>query len=157
VTEAAEPERAEQEAERALCVLFSRGADRYALRAADVHKVFEPGWINRLPRLPDAVVGITQHRGRIVTVVDLARVFRRSDEPETPWVSPQARILILERGQRHLGLFVDAVDQIANVRLEGEADEAGLRVVSHAGRAICALEARTLALRLLDLAGDDRP
>jgi chemotaxis signal transduction protein len=149
--EPAAPPAEEAPAERALCILFTRGDDRYAVRADEVHKVTEPGWLNRLPRLPPAVVGITHHRGRVVTVVDLAVLF--SSDPPPRRESSASRLVILERGQRHVALWVDAVDQIANLRVP--AGEGGMAVINHAGAALCALEAESLVRRVLGLAGEE--
>ncbi len=141
------------EAARALCLLFRVAEERYALKALDVHKVVEPGWINRLPRLPLSVVGITQHRGRIVTVVDLAAFFgagRRRLE-----TSSATRILVLDQGQRTLGLYVDAVEQIATVRLPpARGQGALLSVFQHQGAAVNALVAPVLLERILGLGED---
>lgn len=138
------------ESERALCLLFRVGPERYALKALDVHKVVEPGWINRLPRLPKSVVGISQHRGRIVTVVDLAVFF--GEAPRRLTANAAARILVLDRGQRNLGLYVDAVEQIATVRLPpASAEDGPLAVFQHQGAAVNALVAPALLGRILDL------
>lgn len=154
MTEASGPVAAPEEEvplERALCILFSRGEDRYAVRADEVHKVIEPSWLNRLPRLPPAVVGITQHRGRVVTVVDIALLFGSRAPPRRE--AAATRLVILERGQRHVGLWVDAVDQIANLRLPP--GEGGMAVINHAGEALCALDAEALVRRVLGLAGEE--
>jgi chemotaxis signal transduction protein len=147
------PAKVAKEAERALCLLFRVAGERYALRALDVHKVVEPGWINRLPRLPPSVVGITQHRGRILTVVDLAAFFGaplRTLEPTSA-----TRVLVLDKGQRNLGLYVDAVEQIATVRVPpARADGGALSVFQHQGAAVNALFAPVLLERLLALGED---
>jgi purine-binding chemotaxis protein CheW len=149
-TAGAAPE--EEAGERVLCVLFRRGEDRYAVRADEVHKVTEPGWMNRLPRLPRSVIGITQHRGRIVTVVDLAELFA-AEEPPPRSHGSGARVLILERGQRHLGVWVDAVEQIANIRFPSDAG--GVALLSHGGEALSALDAGSLVRRVLGLGGPE--
>lgn len=142
--------------ERALCLLFRVDTERYALKALDVHKVVEPGWINRLPRLPKSVIGITQHRGRIVTVVDLAAFFGGKARVLTP--ASAARILVLDRGPRNIGLYVDAVEQIATVRLPTTRFEAApLAVFQHQGAAVNALSAPALLERILALGGEESP
>lgn len=146
----------DQEPERALCLLFRVAGERYALRALDVHKVVEPGWINRLPRLPESVVGITQHRGRILTVVDLAAFFGAPLRPLEP--TSATRVLVLDKGQRNLGLYVDAVEQIATVRVPpATAGGGALAVFQHQGAAVNALFAPVLLERLLALGEDPAP
>ncbi len=100
------------ERERTMCVVFAVGDERTAIRASDVQKVTPPPQLSRLPLLPAALLGVTQHRGRVVTVVDagvvLGGVASRS--------GPEQRLLILERPVRHLALLVDAVFGIEALR-----------------------------------------
>jgi chemotaxis signal transduction protein len=125
---------------------------------ADVHKVVGQAQLCRLPRLPKAVAGITQHRGRIVTVFDAAALLfgvflEGTGEPVR---SQDERVLVLERMQRHLGLAVDAVDEIEPVRLVGDlpaGPTAPLKVAQHRGRAVFAVDADRLLERMLISAG----
>jgi purine-binding chemotaxis protein CheW len=139
---------------RELCLLCRAGDERVAVRTSDVQKVTTVGHISRLPRLPAAVVGITQHRGRVVTVVDARRalflppdddgVFGRA--PNTPTVDE--RLLILERPARHVGLrvaFVDEIEPLALGRDLPPGPGAGLRVVQHRGRALAVLDLERFA------------
>ncbi len=129
--------------ERALVLLFRAGGERASIRAADVQKVTPVGHISRLPRLPSVISGITQHRGRIVTVVDAAALLFGT----APSTSPDARLLILERPVRHLALHVDAVDEIEAVRLSNDlpaADLPCLRVAQHKGRALQVVDVEKL-------------
>ncbi len=125
-------------AERVLCLLFRAGGERFAIRAADVQKVTPAGQLSRLPLLPKALLGITQHRGRVVTVVDAAELLSAGHTS----LGPDARLLILERPVRHLGLLVDAVDEIESLRLPtdlsqlGRAGRPALRIAQQKGRAL---------------------
>ena len=124
--------------ERALCLLFRAGGERFAIRAADVQKVTPAGQLSRLPLLPPALLGITQVRGRVVTVVDAAALLAAGRCLHTD----DARLLILERPVRHLGLLVDAVDEIESLRLPTDlsqlarAGRRALRIAQHKGRAL---------------------
>lgn len=134
---------------RALCVLCRVGPERLAIRAADVHKVVGNAQACRLPRLPAAIAGITHHRGRIVTVFDAAALLFGSP-PGSP-TGPDARILVLDRMQRHLALAVDGVDEIELLRLAPDlppGPSPALRVAQHRGAAVFAIDAD----RLVDLA-----
>jgi chemotaxis signal transduction protein len=143
--------------DRALCVLCRVGPEHLAIRVADVHKVVGQAQLCRLPRLPKAVAGITQHRGRIVTVFDAAALlFGVLGDTAEPVRSNDERILVLERMQRHLGLAVDAVDEIEPVRLTGDlppGPTAPLKVAQHRGRAVFAVDADRLLERMLISAG----
>src|SRR5688500_19963642 len=100
---------------RALCLLCRVGPERLALRAADVLKVVGGARLCRLPRLPAQVAGITHNRGRIVTVFDAGVLLFGAATPSAPRagqaVSVDARVVVLDRGQRHLALAVDGVDE----------------------------------------------
>ena len=136
---------------KALCVLCRAGAERLALRVSDVHKVVGGAQLCRLPRLPPAVAGITHHRGRIVTVFDAAALLF-GEEPGAVVRSPEQRVLVLERMQRHLALAVDAVDEIEPVRLGADlpaGPSAPLRVAQHRGQAVFAVDADRLLERML--------
>jgi chemotaxis signal transduction protein len=145
------PERA---SDRVLCVLCRAGTERLAVQARDVHKVVERARITRMPRLPAAFVGITHHRGRIVTVIDAVALLRL--QPGDRKVQ-DVRVLVLERGQRHLGLMVDAVDEVEPMRLGADlpfldgpgGPNKALRIAQHQGKAVLAVDAD----RLVELIG----
>jgi chemotaxis signal transduction protein len=143
--------------ERALCLLFRAGGERFAIRAADVQKVTPLGLRSCLPRLPPAIHGISQHRGRIVTVVDAAIVLGVSDAPSTP--RDPSRLLLLERPVRHVGLLVDGVDEIEAIALP--ADLSGLprgargavRIAQLRGKAVSLVDAAVLVEDIAALLG----
>ena len=144
--------------ERALVLMFRAGGERAAIRAADVQKVTSVGHVSRLPRLPGVISGISQHRGRVVTVVDAAALLfsaaptlppsaSSSLEPSSSSDAQHARLLILERPVRHLALLVDAVDEIELVRLAPDLPQAGLpclKVTQHKGKALQVLDVERL-------------
>jgi chemotaxis signal transduction protein len=142
--------------ERTLCLLFRSGGERFAIRAADVQKVTPPGQRSQLPRLPVELLGITQHRGRVVTVVDAAAVL---GAPGARTVAESNRLLLLERPVRHLGLMVDAVDEIESLRLPadlGQLPRGGrpmLRVGQQRGRAISLIDVAALVEQITMLLG----
>ena len=150
-TARSEPTRASA-AERTLCILFHAGPEAYAIPALDVQKVVEPGRLNRLPSLPGSILGITHHRGRIVTVVDLAGLF---GAVRTPPQTASARILVLDRGQRNIGLHVDAVDQIGPVRTAGDRRGGELAVVQHQGRGVSLVDTDRLLERIYGLTREE--
>ena len=135
---------------RALCLLCRVGRERLALRASDVLKVVGGSRLCRLPRLPPQVAGISHHRGRIVTVFD-AGVLLFRDAPSTP-SGAEARIVVLDRGQRHLALAVDGVDEIETLRLGPDlpaGPTAAVRVAEHRGKAVFAVDADRLVESML--------
>jgi chemotaxis signal transduction protein len=146
------------EAGRALCLLCRVGDERLALRAADVLKVVGGARLCRLPRLPPQVAGITHNRGRIVTVFDSAVLLfgaahaHAALTPRTAAAAVDARVVVLDRGQRHLALAVDGVDEIETLRL-GRDLPAGptpaVRVAEHRGKAVFAVDADRLVESML--------
>lgn len=141
--------------ERVLCLLFVAGGERFAIRAADVQKVTPSSQRSRLPRLPEPLLGITQHRGRVVTVVDAATLLSGSAHV----AGDGNRLLLLERPVRHLGLLVDAVDEIESLRLPADlttlprGGRPALRVALQRGRAVSLVDVAVLVEQVTGLLG----
>jgi purine-binding chemotaxis protein CheW len=75
-------------------VIFRVEKERYSLPLSVVREVVvPPGRFTRVPRAPQAISGVMNLRGRVVTVVEL-------------------RQLLLDRGRRDLGFLVTDVDGI---------------------------------------------
>jgi chemotaxis signal transduction protein len=132
-----------------LCLLLQAGAERLAVRAADIHKVVGHAPLCRLPRLPAAFLGIAHHRGKVFTAVDASALLFGAPQ-QTP--SDGTRLVVLDRLQRHLALGVDAVFDIEELAL-GAAMPPGpspaLRVCDHRGQAVFFVDVdRLLALIL---------
>lgn len=130
-----------------LCVLFRAGAEHYALPALDVQKVIEPVPLSRLPRLPQPILGICHHRGRILTVVHLPRLLEEGAEPVA---STASRILVLERANRNLGLWVDGVAAIDRVT-RPESPGGLLRSAKHNERWVHLFDSDRLVERIVEL------
>ncbi len=88
----------------------------YALPVDSVEEVLRVGGITRLPYAPAPVRGITQQRGRVLTVVDL-RV-RLGFEPLP--VDSRSRICIVSSRGRSLGLLVDAARHVVKLLPSGK-------------------------------------
>jgi purine-binding chemotaxis protein CheW len=103
-------------------IVFRVGELACALPLSAVREVVLPGKLSRVPRAPQAVLGIMNLRGRVVAVVDLLHALpaelasraagnRRPARPGADLAG--GRILIVERGRRELGLLVRDVVGIA--------------------------------------------
>lgn len=128
-----------------LCLLCRVGRERVALHVSEVLKVVAVTGLSRLPRLPVQVAGICHHRGRIVTVFDAGVLLLRA-APQAATGS-EARIVVLDRLQRHLALVVDAVEEIEAVRLSADlptGPTALVRVAEHRGQAVFGIDADAL-------------
>jgi chemotaxis signal transduction protein len=148
----------------ALCLVFRSGGERVAIKSGDVQKVTTRPHVSRLPRLPPPVLGIAQHRGRVVTVVDAGRalfpgfVGPGADGPRGG-AAHDERLLILERPARHIGLLVDGVDEIETLHLPPDLPDGpspALRLAQHRGRAIAVVDIDRLA-RAIGAAPTDAP
>jgi purine-binding chemotaxis protein CheW len=90
-------------------VVFRLDKDRYALPLSAIREVVVvPSRFSRVPRAPPCVRGIMNLRGRIVTVVELLGLLK----PGEAKPSTGAKIVLLDRGRRELGLLVTEVDGI---------------------------------------------
>lgn len=90
-----------------LVVSLGRG---YGLRMEAVREVVPVPPAHRLPGAPEAVAGLVNVRGRIVTVLDLAAVLGGS-APETA----ESRLVLLEHRGRVVGVSVDEVRRLVRV------------------------------------------
>jgi purine-binding chemotaxis protein CheW len=84
---------------------FAVGDVAYAVPIGDVREIVNPLLITELPHAPRAVVGVADHRGDVIPVVDLRTRFGLpplGDRQRSKW------ILVLVEG-RLIGLIVDRV------------------------------------------------
>lgn len=101
-------------------VVFRLDKDRYALPLSAIREVVvTPGKFSRVPRAPPSVSGIMNLRGRVVTVVDLASLLKPADQPRPAGAG--AKVVLLDRGRRELGLLVTEVDGIEAIEKIGPA------------------------------------
>jgi purine-binding chemotaxis protein CheW len=84
------------------------GGVNYALNILSVREIIRPLPMQSLPHAAETVIGVVDHRGDVVPVVDLRVRFgtsARTDLPHTRWV-------IVNRGERLYGLVVDRVTEV---------------------------------------------
>lgn len=101
-------------------VVFRVGEARLALPLTSVREVVMPQPLSRVPRAPEAVLGIMNLRGRVVAVVDLVlglageqgRLARGATRKVAGEALDGGRILLFERGRREIGLLVAEVEGI---------------------------------------------
>ena len=122
------------------------GGVSYALNILAVREIIRPLPMQTLPHSPETVIGVVDHRGDVVPVVDLRVRFAtgaRTDMAHTRWV-------IASRGPKLVGLVVDRVTEVftlseADARqipdLGGGADKRGITAAySHAGKLVFTLD-----------------
>ncbi|MEO0325034.1 MAG: chemotaxis protein CheW [Myxococcota bacterium] len=87
---------------------FVVGDVHYAVPIASVREIIQPLPLVTLPQAPAGVLGVADHRGEVVPVLDLRRRFGLPSQPpgrRAKWV------VVTLRGQS-VGLFVDAVTDV---------------------------------------------
>ncbi len=115
---------AEAEEERTF-VAFVLDREEYGLPVESVREVLRVGEVTRVPQAPPHIRGVTNVRGSILPVVEIRT--RIGLPPLDP--GPEARVVVLEVGERALGLLVDRVARVAKVRL-GEIEPPPAEVVT---------------------------
>ena len=87
---------------------FQVGDVFYAVDIFRVREIINPLEIVVLPHAPDVVLGVAEHRGEVVPIIDLRRRFG------LPSAAPTRRTkwLVVARGDRSVGLVVDLVTDV---------------------------------------------
>lgn len=83
----------------------------YALDAAVVLEVIRVGEITPVPHSAAEILGVINLRGRIVSLVDMARVLGLPEQPP----GGRSRIFIVEHAGEYVGLLADEVGEVAEV------------------------------------------
>lgn len=101
--------------EAARLVTFRVGEELFAVDIFSVERVLRYEPARRVPHLPDWVVGVLEHAGRVVPVVDLRLRFG----VEAPPPGAQARLLVLTAEGDWVGAIVD---QVLDIRAVARSD-----------------------------------
>lgn len=96
---------------------FILGAERYGIDIIKIIEIIKPVSIIRVPNTPDFIKGVINLRGMIVPVIDLRK---KIGLPEIEF-SGKTRIIvvedIIETAKIRIGLIVDAVDVVCDVKV----------------------------------------
>lgn len=107
----ARPAEEEAPAQASLEVLIFRlGEERYALETRFVQKVFRPAGIARVPRTETFFLGVTNHQGQVLALMDLSPFLGRSQNVSPVWV------LVLGEDQPEFGIPASAVEEVVSLR-----------------------------------------
>jgi purine-binding chemotaxis protein CheW len=87
---------------------FVVGGIRYAVDILRVREIVNPQEIVALPHAPPVVVGVADHRGEVMPILDLRRRFGLPSETPTR----RTKWIIVRVGKRSAGLVVDAVTEV---------------------------------------------
>lgn len=107
--------RVESEARHvATVVVFLRGEARYALPLEELREIRPLRGLCPIPGASPVVPGVVHHRGSMLSVHDLAALFRPDARPPEPhW------LLLVEHGGERLGLMAEEVSGVEPVAESG--------------------------------------
>jgi purine-binding chemotaxis protein CheW len=106
-------------------LVFRLAGERYGIDAAHVLEVVQLPELVPVPCTPPVVLGVVNHRGRVLAILDLRRLFDLAGHES----SKASHAVIVEAAGMTFGVFSDAVEGLVRVG----ADEVGPPPVSLKG------------------------
>ena len=107
-------EEAVTQAEGLELLVFSVGAERYGIETDHVVEVIPLRELTPVPCTPASILGVVNHRGRILPVLDLRRLFDLADQG----VAEGSRVVAVEARGMTFGIFAGAVTGTVRVGVE---------------------------------------
>lgn len=86
-------------------LVFSLAGERYGIETTYVLEVIPVRELTPVPCTPPFVLGVVNHRGRILTVLDFRRLFELAGQG----VPERGRVVAVEAGEMTFGILADAV------------------------------------------------
>ncbi len=93
-------------------VNFRLRDEEFGFEISSVKEIIRVGEIAHIPDAPSFVKGMTNLRGQIIAVIDLAEQFGLSPQPDIP---KSARIVITEVKDQTVGILVDEVSEVFKI------------------------------------------
>ena len=124
---------------------FLVGGIRYAVPIKHVREITNPMVVTLLPNAPPVVVGVADHRGQVVTIVDLRVHFgmpRPTEANREKWI-------LLQMDAEPVGLVVDSVTEVFGTggqamreppQISRVEQQGLLGVLSHEGRLVFVID-----------------
>ena len=108
---------------------FVLAGEDYGLEILKVREIMGILDITKVPHTPDYVKGVVNIRGKVIPIMDLRLKF---DIPETEYTE-QTCIIVVYVGQVEVGIIVDRVSEVMDIKEEGieDAPEFGADVDTH--------------------------
>jgi len=95
-------------------LLIDIGGKKLLLRVGETREVIRPLPLTRVPMGPDHILGLSNIRGQIVCIVDPSKV---TGLPAINLeISPESRFVVLRHPRMHVGMWVDGVRAIYQLR-----------------------------------------
>ena len=95
-------------------LVFDLANEKYAIPIHDIAQIIDLPVTTPVPNAPAFLAGIFSLRGRIVSIIDVARRLR-VERPE----AEALKVIVLDVAPDHFGLLVDRIDQVVDVNLAG--------------------------------------
>lgn len=86
-------------------LVFSLAGERYGVETAHVLEVISLRELTAVPCTPPVILGVVNHRGRILPVLDLRRLLGLTDQG----IAEGSRVVAVEAGGMTYGIFADAM------------------------------------------------
>lgn len=93
-------------------LVFDLADEKYAIPIHDIAQIIDLPPTTPVPGAPGFLAGIFSLRGRIISIIDVARrLGLENAAPEAP------KVIVVDILQDHFGLLVDRIDQVVEVNL----------------------------------------
>lgn len=91
------------------------GAQRVLIPSSAVVEVSRPATLTRVPGLPGWILGLTNARGQVLSVLDIRRLLDPDADERAERPAARPRLMIVESGPIRVGVLVDAVEGVAEL------------------------------------------
>ncbi|MBI2478920.1 MAG: purine-binding chemotaxis protein CheW [Planctomycetia bacterium] len=101
-------------------MVIQLASERFAIETRFIHEVYRVGDITPIPGGPDFLVGVTNMRGAVLSVLDLRTFFGSPAE-----ANPRPQIIVLGTDRPEFGILVDEVHEVTTLRIDEVAEVPG--------------------------------
>ena len=108
-------------------VSFRIGREAYGVDVMHVQEIILFGHVTEMPNVAEYVRGLINLRGHVIPIVDLRRRFGLAESDH----NEQSRIVVLNVGEKTIGVIVDAVEEVLRVSNEQIEPAAGMTGIGH--------------------------
>lgn len=95
-------------------LLIDIGGQELLVPVSETREVIRPLQLTPVPMGPDHMLGLANVRGQIVCIIDPSKISNL--KPINPDITPQTRFVVLRHPRMHVGMWVDGVRAIFQVR-----------------------------------------
>ncbi len=92
-------------------ISFTLGEETYGIEITKIREIILMGQITQVPETPHYIKGLINLRSTVIPVIDLRARFGLADGEQTD----DSRIMVLNVGNRTIGIVVDAVSEVLRV------------------------------------------